>query len=360
LAAELTHALRALAFGWLALGCSPRPALDVAGAPSEGLVFVRRVAGRDDLYRARLADGAVRPFLATPQRNAVWPYWNDAARRLVYEMDPVDGASADLRIWQAGEESSRPLTETPRDEGWPEWSPDGTRVVFAFRSKQDAGIAAIEVASGREEQLASSGTSDYFFRPSYAPDARRVVAQRRGEGGGSTLWLLQASAQPQPLTHEAGWFEQKPFFTRDGASVVFARERGAEPREIARVDAQGRVEPLAAGQAGADEHSARPSPTRDEIAFVSDRDGSRDVFLAPLDGGPARNLTRTPGRDEFAPRWSPDGERIALTSVPPQPPGRAGDRLDPSQTRLVVIDRSGRVLFETDGMMADWMPPFDR
>jgi Tol biopolymer transport system component len=94
------------------------------------------------------------------------------------------------------------------------------------------------------------------------------------------------------------------------------------------------------------------------VAFVSDRGGTRDVFLADLAGGAVTRLTNTPDRDEFAPRWSPDGERLVLTTAPPQPPGRDGDRLDPAATRLVVVDRSGRVLFETPGMMADWMPGF--
>jgi Tol biopolymer transport system component len=303
----------------------------------------------------------VRPFLATRDWNETWPYWSEAGRRLVYQAEPRAGGAAELLVWQPGQRQPQPLAQRPaRDARWAEWSPDGSRIVFAFREGGAAsGIAAIDVASGREELLAASGPRDFLFRPSYAPDGRRVVAQRHAPGvEGSTLWLVAPGEPPRRLTLDTGWFEQKPFFTRDGAWVVFARARGQAPRELALVDAQGRIVPLEAGRAGADEHSARPSPTRDEIAFVSDRDGSRDVFLAPLSGGPARNLTRTRDRDEFAPRWSPDGERLVVTRVPPQAPGRAGDKLDPAQTQLVVIDRSGRVLFETQGMMADWMPPF--
>ena len=62
-------------------------------------------------------------------------------------------------------------------------------------------------------------------------------------------------------------------------------------------------------------HSARPSPTRDEIAFVSDRDGSSDVFLADLDGSAQRSLQHTPDHNELAPRWSPDGEFVVVTRV---------------------------------------------
>jgi len=332
----------------------------VQGDASAGLVFVRRSGADDELFRARLADGRVRAFLAEPGRDLTWPYWSEAARRLVYQSEPR-GGSAELEIWKPGDASAQPLAAAPtRDVRWATWSPDGSRVAFAFREPgRDGGIAAIEVPGGREVPLARSGARDLFFRPAFAPDGRRLVAQRRGPGGeGSELWLLAPPQAPHRLTREEGWFEQKPFFTRDGGWVVFARERGDGPRELVRVDADGQVAPIAAGAPGADEHSARPSPTRDELAFVSDRDGTRDIFLAPLAGGPARNLTRTSERDEFAPHWSPNGELLVVTAVPRQPPGRAGDKIDPAETHLVVLDRNGRVLLETDGMMPDWMPPF--
>ncbi len=86
---------------------------------------------------------------------------------------------------------------------------------------------------------------------------------------------------------------------------------------------------------------------------MSDRDGSRDVFLVDLAGGAPRNLTRSPETDEMAPLWSPDGELLVILRAraagPGEPPG-GGER------RLSVIDREGHTLFETPGMMADWMP----
>ncbi len=109
-----------------------------------------------------------------------------------------------------------------------------------------------------------------------------------------------------------------------------------------------------ASQADADDHSARPSPTRDEIAFVSDRGGSFDVYLAGLDGSGLRALTSWADRDALAPRWSPDGERLVVTA---QPVATA----DPSkidEAHIVVLDRHGAVLLDVPGAMPDWMPPW--
>jgi hypothetical protein len=37
---------------------------------------------------------------------------------------------------------------------------------------------------------------------------------------------------------------------------------------------------------------------------------------------------------------------------------RLSDREGLARVRVVVVDREGRVLFETPGMMPDWMPPW--
>jgi Tol biopolymer transport system component len=96
---------------------------------------------------------------------------------------------------------------------------------------------------------------------------------------------------------------------------------------------------------------------RDEIAFVSDRDGSSDVFLAELDGSAQRNLQHTPDYNELAPRWSPDGEFVVVTRIAREVAdfGSMNQRTL-EQAHIVVLDRNGRQHFEAVGAMADWMP----
>lgn len=56
-----------------------------------------------------------------------------------------------------------------------------------------------------------------------------------------------------------------------------------------------------------DIHETHPaiSPDERQIVFVSDRDGSQDLFIMASDGTQVMNLSRTPGVDEYHPDWGP-------------------------------------------------------
>ena len=65
-----------------------------------------------------------------------------------------------------------------------------------------------------------------------------------------------------------------------------------------------------------------------KIAFVSRRDGVREIYVMDVDGRNAKRLTEQAGRN-FYPAWSPDGFRLAFMS------DRAGDEA------LYVMNQDG-------------------
>lgn len=91
-------------------------------------------------------------------------------------------------------------------------------------------------------------------------------------------------------------------------TASFVRESGSQAvLRITRVDDE-----------GAEDFHARPSPDGAKIAFDSDRDGTRAVFVADADGA---NVRRISG-DGFAAMasWSPDGHRLVYVKAEPDNP----------------------------------------
>src|SRR5450759_2599159 len=64
---------------------------------------------------------------------------------------------------------------------------------------------------------------------------------------------------------------------------------------------------------GKKDHSPRWSPDGKQLAFVSDRGEKNQLFVAPMDGGEARQVTRSKW-GVSQPAWSPDGTRIAYSA----------------------------------------------
>jgi Tol biopolymer transport system component len=181
--------------------------------------------------------------------------------------------------------------------------------------------------------------------------------QRRGETRGSALWISAPEGPAKPLLDDEQWFHMKPFFARDGQRVFFSRRpaRGG-PRNVMSVSLDGKELRSHSSLPDADDHSARASPSRDEIIFVSDRDGPPAVYLAELPDGAARRLSPRDS-EAFAPRWSPDGELVVASHTKAgAPPPRLNDPDSLAATRVFVLDRKGRVLLDAPGMMPDWMP----
>jgi Tol biopolymer transport system component len=132
-----------------------------------------------------------------------------------------------------------------------------------------------------------------------------------------------ASLAAEPMRGAAGaetsW---SPAFASVGSAMFYHAEAGrGGPSDVVRAETDGEGTVLRITRV-VDDHArnfhARPSPDGSRIAFDSDRDGERGVYIADADGA---NVRRVSGEGFAAvPSWSPDGETLAFVRGEPGRP----------------------------------------
>ena len=120
-----------------------------------------------------------------------------------------------------------------------------------------------------------------------------------------------------------------PSFAADGSMMVFHVDRGkASVLFGAELDARSNVRTISGIlEDGWKNFHGQLSPDGSQLAFDSDRDGERAVYLAGRDG---RGIHRVSGEGYAAvPTWSPDGEKLAFIRA---------ERLHPKVWNVWVLD----------------------
>ena len=242
-----------------ALGDSADSPRFIQTVPRRGYRFIAPVDGA--LVDARTEDPASMAVLeaALPgRRSRAWiAGWTAIALIL---MLVLVAATWLLRRTPPGKEPpSRvvPLTRLAGKEAWPAFAPDGEQVAFAWSGEKfdNTDIYVTLVGSSTVRRLTTDPAEDYA--PSWSPDGRRIAFLRR-VGRGARIHVMSALGGPdQPVsdfpvgaTHPASLITVQITWSPDGRYVV-------------------------AGH--------------DPLAAAGDSAG---LYLIPIDGGPARAITR--------------------------------------------------------------------
>jgi TolB protein len=178
-------------------------------------------------------------------------------------------------------------------------------------------------------RLTTDGLEKY--RPSWAPDGRRILYARR-ERDGSHIWqyVLDLKSRspkgpaPAPASAPARRLsdrkdpEYNGVFAPDGARVLFVpiTLSGTQGNlDIAMIGADGTGLKTVTDDGGKLVHQDWPSwsPDGKRFAFTSTHDGNQEVYTAAAGGSDLVRLTQHPGIDAH-PCWSPDGKTVAFAT----------------------------------------------
>ena len=188
-------------------------------------------------------------------------------------------------------------------------------------------VAAIMAAVVASVALPSKDPGLFVLPASldFGPDESTATFRVSNLGDGTLFWTLSDDAEwldvIPGLGFTTGGDSVQVFVSRAGlasgtytGTISIASNGGSHvidvTMEVAAAEEQAEEEPETPVLAGA---FGPLADAGDRIAFTSDRDGDREIYVMNADGSDPRRLTTSAGDDAF-PAWSPDGNRITFNS----------------------------------------------
>jgi serine/threonine-protein kinase len=273
----------------------------------DGVVTLRKVAitGGPPITLASLDEGA---------RGATWAP-DDTI--IFATNNPATGLQ---RVSAAGG-TPEVLTRPDRAHGeadhlWPEILPGGHAVLFTITSQtgglETAQVAVRDLRSGTQKVLLRGGSHGHYLPSGHlvyvASGTLRAIPfdPTRLETHGSAVPVLS-----RLVTKDTGTGD---FAVATDGTLVYLDAPGglaaANARTLVWVDRSGKEEPVAAPPRGYQHPRLSPDGTR---VALSSLDEESDLWIWDLRRAPLTRLTLDPGLDWF-PTWTPDGRRIVFSS----------------------------------------------
>ena len=225
------------------------------------------------------------------------------------------GQANQLYIFNLSSKTAKRITEGPRATRDAMWIGDN----IYFNSDRDGhfNLFVYNVANGRTTQITSNRTWDLRWPSS--DNENQIVYELNGE-----LQVLDTRTKKSTPISIAVPDEGNARRPSRVSAANLIESVGLSPKgERALFAARGDIftAPIEKGptrnltdSSGAHDKWPSWSPDGSQIAFISDKSGEEELYLVPQDGSkPAEQLTQGGAAMRYAPDWAPDGKRIAFS-----------------------------------------------
>jgi Tol biopolymer transport system component/DNA-binding winged helix-turn-helix (wHTH) protein len=230
--------------------------------------------------------------------------------RVVYAS--MAGGGWDIWSMNADGTGQKQLTAGARSNYGPSVSADGRYVVFVSNRAGGAFNVWRMDADGSNPLRLTSGRGENF--PHVTPDGRWVVYATKVGGQDATVWKVSIDGgEPVRLTgRPASW----PFVSPDGKSFVCTYGEGAfSANRLAVIPIEGGEPTRLYEVAPTFRANTVWLPDNRGIAYLDARAGTTNVWMQPLAGGRAVQLTNFTADNVASFDWSRDNRLVATRSV---------------------------------------------
>jgi TolB protein len=225
------------------------------------------------------------------------PSWTSDGSAILYTSYRYDNPDL-FEISSVGSKSRRVSAQPGLNTGG-KASPDGKKIALTLSKDGNSEIYLLDRNGTMLSRLTNSWGID--TSPEWSPDGTRI-AFVSSRAGNPHIYIMNADGSGQERLTFQGTYNQTPSFSPRGTHIAFtARDErnrfdiflyDIEKKEISRIT-----------QDQGNNEDPTFSPNGRLVAFVSDRSGSRQVWLTNLDGTRQRMITN--GGEWSSPAWGP-------------------------------------------------------
>jgi TolB protein len=271
------------------------------------LVYEAQTGQHYQLFTVKVDGSGAHQLTNVADSDAVWAKWSPDGTQIVFERDVFTGSQVNRALIETIKADGRSLHALRPTglNGRPSSSPDGTQIVYGtLQFGKQASLSVMAADGTRSRRLISIPLPTRRFphpaldSPTFSPDGRRIAFVWIKKSG-SAIFMINAGGRglkrltPWRKTGFADVIDWSP----DGSRIAFSSpEVGIRPgisTNVYTVRTRGRGLVKLTHSQGGKIHNGLDSwsPDGRQIAFVSNRTGTYEIYTMNADGSGVTQIT---------------------------------------------------------------------
>ncbi len=214
------------------------------------------------------------------------------------------GGNTDIYSIDPSGENETNFTKSDWDEFSPAVSPDRRSVAFMSGSAEVNNIEVMTVSGS--ERVAVTQADARHGDITWSPNSERIAYVMERDGRHQVMVVNKDGSKRGLLTTIPA--QEVGDWSRNGDSVAFAVRDEARGLYVRNPDGVNEFR-----LTDQPDSSPRLSPDSKRVAFISTRDGNKELYMVDVDGGNLARVTQTEA-PEYDISWSPNGQTILFVS----------------------------------------------